>query len=526
MAEKEHIFAKAVRMIMFAVLAVYPFGIAAFYIWPNVMDSIWTDELHRIDERHLVLIAAGAPIVCIGLAWRLIPGIINKNKIFQISIALFLIALSIRVLAIEVLQTEPVSDFLTCYTYAAGESGQEEYLATYPYLGAYAVTLRIFFDTFGISVWTAQFLNAVITSTIPAALFLAVRRITGKDNVGITAGLAYALCPSMIIYTAIPSCEHFSQFYLAWAAFAVAGFYTAERHHKHRWIWGVAAGILLGMVILYKSGLRMVLVPSFLMASFCYEWIPLIVTAVRERKKVIRQLAVIAGQCLIVIAAAIMISRVGTNYVRTELGYPVIIRNRPFMAGFYDGLCIEGNGVWNSKVQGYISQISEEYDSSKANQIFIAKLKEQYKDDPKAFLRLLEHKYKVNWCSEDYYYFTFSGDNTVVQGTWAGEVLFALVPRVYIMFMYIILSLGCVIFLVKKIPAQQLQACFFTTGIIFLFTLALVLIQAQGRYKSNIMPLVCMMFAFCMDGLLESLSQIRKMVYDRIADAFTTAFRS
>ena len=132
----------------------------------------------------------------------------------------------------------------------------------------------------------------------------------------------------MIIYTAIPSCEHFSQFYLAWAAFAVTGFYTAERHHKHRWIWGAAAGILLGMVILYKSGLRMVLVPSFLMASFCYEWIPLIVTAVRERKKVIRQFAVIAGQCLVVIAAAIMISRAGTNYVRTELGYPVIIRDR------------------------------------------------------------------------------------------------------------------------------------------------------------------------------------------------------
>lgn len=513
MAEKENLFAKVTRLIMFVALAIYPFGMIPFAAWESITDSNWGSQ------RFVAFAIAGAVILCSACIWKIVPEKMEGIRTSLTCFCLFLAALSLRLFMISILQAEPVSDFGSCYEYAARGSeataGLARYLAKYSYLGAYAVTLRSFLRIFGVSVLNAQILNALVTSCIPIALFLAVSRVAGRQNIAAVAGFIYAVSPCVAIYTAVPSCEHFSQFYMAWAACSLAFYCTAGRHSKKRWFFGITTGILFGCVCVYKSGLARVIGPSFLMAGFCYDCVPLFVSS--EKKRMVKEIAVAAVQMIFILFAASLLNKIWMQNVQAELGAAAVQDSLPFSVGLYKNLCKEGNGVWNLGVEEHITQVLKEHDShDEVDQILYGELFDEYGKDPKAFTDLLYHKFFVDWCDDGYYYWTFSGSGNIVQGTWIGEVLFVIVPRIFFMLMSITISLGLLAGIWKKEPAGKMQFLFFVIGVIFLFVLALVLIEAQGRYKSNIMPFICIVFGVCMDYFLDGLLALCQLAHRKV----------
>ncbi len=293
------IFEKTVRLVMFAVLAVYPFGLIPFAVWQGVTGSEWGDQ------RIPAFAIAGTVILCTFCIWKIVPEKLTGTKTVFFCVLLFSISLSVRLFVISILQAEPFSDFLTCYEYAATGSGDTEFLARYSYLGAYALTLRLFLRVFGASVLNAQILNAVVTSCIPIVLYAAVTKAIGKQKIAAVAGFIYAVCPSVVIYTAVPSCEHFSQFCLALAVCSFAYYCTAEWKSKKRWLLCVTTGILFGGVYVYKSGLAYVIVPSLLMSGFCYECLPSFKTPVN--KEAVKKAAVTAAQCVVILFVAALL---------------------------------------------------------------------------------------------------------------------------------------------------------------------------------------------------------------------------
>ncbi len=68
------IFEKTVRLVMFAVLAVYPFGLIPFAVWQGVTGSEWGDQ------RIPAFAIAGTVILCTFCIWKIVPEKLTGTK--------------------------------------------------------------------------------------------------------------------------------------------------------------------------------------------------------------------------------------------------------------------------------------------------------------------------------------------------------------------------------------------------------------------------------------------------------------
>lgn len=498
MLQEENKLAKRIRKIMFLMLAAVPFANIIVVIWPTVIDYEW--DPHRITA----FLIAGTLLLCAFYIRTAVHGKMTKVRITAFCFFLFFLALSVRLFIISLLQAEPISDFYLCYEYAATGSGDIQYLARYYYLGAYALTLRVFLQIFGASVWNAQVWNAIITSLIPVLIYFTVSHITGKAKAGASAGFLYAVCPSMVIYTTVPSCEHFSQFYLTAAVCVYAFYCKAEKKSRYKWVLGIAAGCLFGCTCIYKN-LFLMIVPSVILTAFLYECVSIF----EKGGNTAGSFAVTAAQNTLLVAAALLVFKAGVFGVRMELKGNTDTGKGSYSAEVYKGLCIEGNGVWNQDVQQYVHEVLERQEDKKTiDRIFYGGLVRQYKDNPKELLEVLKYKFFIDWCNENYYHWTFSGEGDRIQGSFIGEILFVIVPRIFFLLFSAVIILGLLSEILREGSLQRMQFLFLIMGIISLFSAALILIEAQVRYKSNIMPLLCMFFGFSSDDLSDGVQML------------------
>lgn len=524
---QETLFTKLIRWIMFSVLAIYPFGMAVPVLWNKINGVLW------IDEERLVWLLVAMPLLALLLLWRLIPQQMSNKKALATCVLLFGTSVVIRLLACAVLQVQPLSDFNTCYEYAAAVSQSDEfilfynqelaqysfldnnsnsYLAQFPYLGAYALTLCWFFKYVGASVFSAQLLSAIVTSAIPGLLFLAVRRVTGKSNVGLVAGVSYLVYPSMIVYGTVPSCEHFSQFFFAVFICFLAYFFTEPLNNIKKWLYTVGAGISLAGLCVYKE-LLIVIAPAFLMVSFCYEITPIISNAIKHKQIDYQKLIFILLLDVLVVLLAFYLHRQLVQVVQiTILGVPVH-RESLFAATLYEGLCKTGGGQWNPDVKNYVYNVLQTSESpSEASRILYMALYEEYKGDFPALWNTIYNKFLIDWCDEAvYYYWTFS-DTNIIQGYWIGEVLFYFVPNAWSLIVVSVTSLGCVISLFSRESTRERYFDFFVSGVTFLFAIALILMEAQGRYKSNFSPVFCIVFALCLNRIMNLCLSVGQLI--------------
>lgn len=533
--ESENKTVNILTKMLFVFIALFPFALVLPAALPGVLDQAWKTQ------RISAFVIAGTLFCCICAVWLAVPEKMTGKKKTLFCIFMFFAACAVRLFVICLLQAEPVSDFYTCYEYAATGSGDREYLARYPYLGAYALTLRLFLKLFGASVWNAQVWNAVVTSFIPITVYAAVGRITGSQKTGAAAGFGYALCPSMIIYAAVPSCEHMSQFFLSLLLCAYAYYCTTENmpnvmyenknvkndenkygneheiscknqpvnKHKNRYVkrWGccIVMGSLLGAVCIYKS-LFLILAPCLFFTGMLYEGR----TIFSVKQKQLKAAVIILLQYAVMLISAWVIVKGGIAAVRTQLQADTLTGKGSYSATIYKGLCKEGNGVWNGNVQQYIDQVFEEHtDQKEIDRIFYGKLIDAYSKEPQALFRLIRHKFFIDWCSEDYYYWTFSGYGNLIQGSWIGEILFVIVPRIFFMFFCAVIACGFIVSVIRERSYGQMQLLFYIGSVLCLFALALVLMEAQGRYKSNFMPFMCVVFGVGISDLMKGIAAFK-----------------
>lgn len=513
--DAENKIAQASRKVLLLLLAVFPFGLIPFGILPAVTDSVW-------DTWHIpAFLIAGTVLLGVFGIRAAVCEQMGRGRTVVFCGLLYLTACSLRLFVIGLLQANPISDFYTCYELAATGNGDVGFLAKFPYLGAYALTLRLLFKISGASVWNAQIWNACVTSCIPVILYAAVYRITGKAKAGAAAGFLYAVCFPMIIYTAVPSCEHFSQFFAALAACAYAFYCMHQKDDWKKWVLSMITGMSIGCMCLYKN-LFIMIAPSAFIAGFLYEVVPVFLNFAgkgkTEKKHAAGKAAIVIMRNIMLVFVVFFILKGGIFAVRWRLTGNTQAKSTGYAATIYKGLCMEGNGVWDAQVQAYIEQVLETYDDPKqADRIFYNRLGKEYKENPHALFGILRHKFFVDWCREDYYNWTFSGEENLIQGSWIGEVLFVFVPRIFFFFMSLGILIGLLAEILKNAPLQRMQFVLFLGGFVWLFSLALVLIEAQVRYKSTIMPLLCIFFGFCTEEMCDRMYNVSHKLQDHFA---------
>lgn len=487
--------------LMFLFLAIIPFGFAYFTISHSLFSMYY--------EAGFITFLSVLILVTIGLIAVVMPEKMSKTKRIGALTAMFCASLIVRIFVINLLQTTPYSDFGRCYAYATGEQVADlDILINYPYLGAYAVLLKIVFAFFPVSVFTAQIVNSIATSCIPILLFLGTEKMTSKSRIAWVAGLTYAFYPGLIIYNAVTSCEHFSQFFFALGFYMLACERTSLTEQKRkRMIAYIGGAVAFGLMCLFKE-LFVILAPAILMMGFCYDVIPKIVRKVKEHLPnagIIRSIL----KNVVFVLIVFCVYKCFVMAVQMEIGGTIVDRNDPISVPIYRGLTPSAKGIWNEDVNEICYEVRAQSSSnSEVNRILLQKLLSEYNGNYKMFLDVIKSKLETDFCNEGvYWYWTFNESGNILQRTWMGEVYFSLFPSAFFMVMCGIMMVRLIVRAFRKTEGRELE--FFVTGIVFLFVLILILMEAQGRYKSNIMPYACILFALSIDTIIETLKSLK-----------------
>ena len=504
----KYIFGNICLKLMFVFLALIPFGFT-FYKVSKSLFSMYYEALQITMISIIILVG-----ICTFSA--AIPNSISKNQRSCIIISMFCFSLIIRTLVIQILQTTPISDFKHCYDYAASQLGdaETEFIAKFPYLGAYAVLLKGVFTFLPKNVFSAQLVNAVATSFIPVFLFLGTEKMTSKIKIALIAGLTYAFYPGLIIYNAVTSCEHISQLFFSIGFYALACEKTvsAKPNKVAAFICGAVA---FGLMCLFKE-LFIIVAPALLMMGFCYDTLPCIVKKIKNHLPsagIIRSIAKNVLYVMIIFG----VYKCSAMAVQFEIAGKTIDRNDPVSVPIYRGLALEGRGAWNAEVNAICDQVRAEYSSNKeVNRVLFNKLISEYDGDVGLLIDVVSSKLETDFCNEGvYWYWTFNEDgNNILQRTWTGEVYFAFFPSAFFMAMCFVMMIGLIFRTLKKSKREEVE--FFITGVVFLLTVLLMLMETQGRYKSNIMPYICVLFALSVDIIFEITRMFKLKILDRL----------
>lgn len=493
---KLNLFTKVVFAIMLLVLTFFPFGAAAARIAMG-FSGYW--DMFTLS---IMAIAVGLCLAFCIVAMLSADKRMSKCKAICTCIALYTFSMTVRMLSSYLLQAQPVSDFNTGYQYAIGNLRDASALGLFPYLGAYALTLRAVFKLFPANVLTAQVFNAAMLSFIPVFLFLGIRKILKNDRPAIASAMLYAVYPPIVTYSSILSCENISQVFVALFLLIHAYWMNTDQSIKKKLALSVVMGVCLGFLNLYKP-IMPVFIGAIVMACFCYELIPAIKPFFHKESNAGKVMAQNIVEIIIVIVIAYFVYNAMVASIQIKvLGYRISDGGHSLGSLLYTGLNPQTNGVWSAEVIDTISEARKLYpDVSEENRYLLGQLVQLYQGDVSLVWKVQLNKLYADWCQEAVYYYWTSPADPVVQGTVVGSFLFENLSGIFAVALYSLCTIGLIIMLVQlllnwKQTPVNCPSMFVCIGVVFLFVLTLMLIETQGRYKSNIMPLVC-----CISGI-------------------------
>lgn len=491
-----NLFTKLIYTIMSVLLAIFPFGSAAIRMVLEYKD-FWD-----IFTLSVMVMTIGLGVILCAAFMLSFNKRMSKSQTVSICFSLFALSMAIRVLCSYLLQSQPISDFNTVYQYAIGQLSDPEallFIGTFPYLGAYALTLRAVFAFFPATVLTAQVLNSAALALIPIFLFLAVRKFIGNDRPAIACALLYAFNPSMIIYASILSSENISQVFVALFFMIHAYWLDTDYDSKKKYILAAVMGCAIALLNLFKP-IMIVFFATFIMAVFCYEMIPSIHSICHKKEKSGKRAMQIMSSTVIVIIVALIINKACVAAVQVEILGGVVEGGYHTLGSLlYAGLNPVSKGVYDANVYGTVADINALYaNSPDATRTLLQKLVELYHGDFSLFCDLQVFKHFKDWCEEAVYYYWTNASEAVVQGTLVGAFLFEILPNLYAIALYGFSTIGLCLsavrsVIVKQTSKKESQCMFLCVGCVFLYALMLMVIETQGRYKSNIMPAVCVL---------------------------------
>ncbi len=422
-----------------------------------------------------------------------------------IIILVTLLSLFLRLADCYLLKTQPISDFRSCYYYAINGTGGA-YMTDVHYLGVYAVTMKIFMGLFGQSVSSAQIFNALVTSMIPAVLYITVKYGFDSRRAALVSAILYAVFPSMILYTGILSCENVAMFFLILTImFLTLAWKSRAKNTKYlQWVFIALAGISCGLLNLYKP------IAFMLMAAVCItEIVYFLYKAIKDSiksktfmvKKVITPIIVI----LSLFGFNTLITAIGTNLLYHHTGLQPQ-NSTSYMASAFEGLYSLGKGSYKIEVKELVGNVKNEY-GNKADNILYQMLIDDIKKDPSSFYHLLENKTYRSWSSEKEYFTWATYDNASVLDLTKTKKYILAASDVYYIYLLLLAAAGLVIRFFRKRKANY--TFILISSVIFIIAAAFLLIESQGRYKSVVMPLLCIlagMGLFEIGSLLQTLA--------------------
>lgn len=451
-------------------------------------------------------------IVMLGFVTLIIISIFIFNKVDlnckknEIIILMVLIGLMIllRLLSRMLLKTEPISDFLTPsefylyydtngpYTLGDHLDGYQLYYSRYPAWYTYMRIVRIVYDVLGYNINHILNMNIILNILTVIVIYLIGRKAFTKQIGYIACGL-YGLSPSMIIYAGITTPDHFTMLLFAIIAYAWVNMNQYRNNDKKLFYkWLVITIISAVSINLFKPVSIL-----FLLVFLCSEIAVVIVPNIKNIKTVIKENY---NVWLVFISTFFIATTLCTIFLKVDIKAFLktdTVNSTPFY--IFLGSTVDDEGNYSDHI-GFIesAKIYEKYgeDQEGAMNEFSRLAKEQIYRNRRLIPKILLQKYQYTMASE-YSYWGFANTSSIDEYTEELNKIilpfFFLIGNSYLLILYLGIFLAAIFLICNKKVNYDMSIL---SLIIIGYLSVLIFGAVQGRYKSLIMPLMCILAAY------------------------------
>lgn len=439
------------------------------------------------------------------------------------ALVLLLSGAVLRSLVIRDLPMAPESDYKTYYEIATllnqgrlleAGVGYCDYVSMFPHVFGYPQMLSWVLGLFGESVQTALKFNLVLELGC-CALVWRIARLLGGKLCGLVSLAAFALLPSVILYSSFVASEPLFTFWLLLSIWLFArSMKDSERKKRHPWL---CAGELTAMAV------------TLAIASFVRPMAQIFLVAVvicllpgRKELPALPRNDIPLGlrvtdrgwkRCALVLAVYLGVSSVvtmGTGYAvnrklagaTSSFGYNLLV-----------GLNLESYGGWNQEDADYLYAALDATGSATEAQLICRDMAmERLKTDPRALLNLFVHKFEVLWGNDD-----FGASWNILFMDQQGNLTPGRESLLYRMMdvsdlYYLLMLLAAAVYGVMSFRRgpDAAYACL----LLFCGTVALhLLVENQNRYHYHALPLLAVMSGLAVSGCAAT---VHRAVMERI----------
>lgn len=427
--------------------------------------------------------------------------------------AICLAGILLRVYYLAVTYSVPCSDMAQVYNVAAGTANASNlsYVLSYSHLFNEAMILKGIFSVFGVSFLAGKIFNIVVAALTIFVLGLSGRYIFRMDFPGLLPAAAFALHPALSIYTNVFTIEHVSMLALALFVYFLARLHRLleeKKEIKEVLVFTVLTGLALGLFNSCKAVGAVILIAwgivelFYLKRHFEWDW---------------KKITVLVAVALISYGSTVAVYNV------VSLSGGRIDLETPMASNIYNGLIAYGGGAYNSEVKQEVREVYNEY-GYEAGKVLIGRLWEDIQKQPAAYVDLLLKKAREAWDSGNKYIRWALPNSTEIQKSLNGYDAFqwddnaakeisrraVSVSQQYYCMIAILMAIGAVTLIC--FPSKQEYAVFLSAVSIFGMGLVFLLIEAQGRYKSILEP----MLAICVGWGAYMLGEMLCFLWTRI----------
>lgn len=462
-------------------------------------------------------------------------GYLNKRRAGFILCGTIAIGIVLRIVCNFFLQTQQVSDFLTPHNFyeyfqehgGYNESGwdtkdfYQKYYTRAPAWYAYMRIIMALYNIFGKNVKIVLFVNYLLAIGTMLIIYYAMKKIAGRKSGIIAVGL-FAFCPSLIMYSSITNPDHFFMFFISLLILA----WLMMEDSRKVWmknkrifvIWAFVFALLTAILNCFKPVTAVIIT-----ALICYEIVCSIYPAISARMQwktifqniITCELTVLLLVCCVGVITNKALESSIENMFKTE----VVESNTGYY--IYAGFALDEEGHYRAELA--TERLQELTKENNGNQVeamaqmwpeAISQLRTY------SFSEVLEIlKMKIDVITNEYGYFGFS--NTSANEEYKNNIVNILQTpvlqsaRSYMQIIYLISVLGGLAIIFQKRTSKSIV---FMMIIVFGYLCLLLVGYAQGRYKSNILPLWFMVVSyFVCIGFPNIVCDIRKY-YNRVKE--------
>lgn len=471
-------------------------------------------------------------VYCTYLYMKNLPDEFDKKSNIKIVIVLILFAFLLRLFAVQIIRTQPVSDFFMAYDNAKNLAEgviapvyQDRY-SRFAQWGFYSVTLSWIFKMFSPTVFAGQVFNCILGALTTAAIYLSAKKICASYKIGLLAAILFMINPTVIIYTGVLSGEHIVILFSCFAIYSLCCFHEERRYGasiKKIILMCMLFGASIGLMESYRP-LGAVCVIAFIIVEFLFY----IVSYIKNWKQIgktntCRNISVSILLILIVSTVIITVPQVNKMILRKTMDLETFNEIGGYGYVFLMGVGIDENGNYTKQVARDFMAAYEgdPKDSSKAC------LEEGMKYVKKYYYKypaILYDKFTTVWGRHRKYQETAyiewvfkstailnqneSGNHPITENYYPEVSTFL---GQYYFFLMLFGGVGVLSMLKGKINKVLL----FQVLVIFGFMLILLIGEAQGRYRSVLFPYISIFSSLGVKFIIDTIHSIKEAIYGK-----------